>query len=152
MASQRTIEIWVGAFVAAGLAALMVLALQIAGLTELRQPPGYQVTAYFDNVGGLREKAPVNMAGVRVGRVETIELDTESYQARVVLRIDERYNRIPNDTAAAIYTAGLLGEQYVGLEAGWDDEPLAAGGRIGDTQSAVVLERIIGQFLTGMGD
>ncbi len=152
MASQRMIEIWVGAFVAAGLAALMVLALQIAGLTELRPPPGYQVTAYFDNVGGLREKAPVNMAGVRVGRVESIQLDSERHQARVVLKIDQRYNRIPRDTGAAIYTAGLLGEQYIGLEAGWEDEPLAAGGRIENTQSAVVLERIIGQFMTGMGD
>lgn len=150
--SQRLVEIWVGVFVAIGLAAMMVLALQVSGLTELRQPPGYYVTAKFDNVGSLREKAPVSMAGVRVGRVEAIRLDPDSHQAEVKMRINERFGAIPADSAAAIYTAGLLGEQYVGLEPGWETEPLADGDRITETQSAVVLERIIGQFVTGMQD
>lgn len=152
MQTQRTQEIWVGAFVAAGLAGLMVLALHVSGLAELRQQPGYQVSAYFDNVGGLREKAPVSMAGVRIGRVESVSLDSERHQARVVLRINESYDRIPADTSAAIYTQGLLGEQYIGLEAGWDDAHLEAGATITETQSAIVLERVIGQFLYNLGD
>ena len=149
---QRLVEIWVGVFVVLGLGALLVLALQVSGLADVRQASGYHVTATFDNVGGLRERAPVSMAGVRVGRVDEIRLDPESHQARVTLRIRERYDRIPQDTSAAIYTSGLLGEQYVGLEAGWDSEPLQPGDRITDTQSAVVLERLIGQFLTDMRD
>lgn len=152
MQMHRVQEIWVGVFVAAGLGALLVLALQVSGLTEIRQPPGYTVTAYFDNVGGLREKAPVSLAGVRVGRVESIELDSDRHQARVTLTIHERYGRIPEDTSAAIYTQGLLGEQYVGLEAGWDDVYLGSGDEIRETQSAVVLERVIGQFLYNLGD
>lgn len=150
--SERLVEIGVGGFVALGLAALLVLALQVSGLTELREPPGYQVTATFDNIGGLREKAPVSMAGVRIGRVESVRLDPESHQARVALRIERRYDSIPADSTAAIYTSGLLGEQYVGIEAGWGEETLAAGDRITDTQSAVVLERLIGQFMTQMQD
>ncbi len=149
---QRLVEISVGGFVALGLAAVLVLAFQVSGLAEIRRPPGYTVTATFSNVGGLREKAPVNMAGVRVGRVEAVRLDPESHQAVVRLRIDERYDQIPADSTAAIYTSGLLGEQYVGLEAGWGDEPLEGGDRIADTQSAIVLERLIGQFITNMQD
>lgn len=150
--SQRLVEIWVGLFVALGLAGFLVLGLQVSGLAEIRQQPGYQVAASFDNIGGLRERAPVSMAGVRVGKVERIELNPESHQAEVILRIDQRYDRIPVDTSAAIYTSGLLGEQYVGLEAGWEDETLGSGDRITQTQSAVVLERLIGQFLTRMQD
>ncbi|MBK1726549.1 outer membrane lipid asymmetry maintenance protein MlaD [Halorhodospira neutriphila] len=150
--SERLVEIGVGAFVALGLAALLVLALQVSGLTELRQPPGYEVTATFDNVGGLREKAPVSMAGVHVGRVESIALDPETHQARVTLRIERGYDSIPADSTAAIYTSGLLGEQYVGIEPGWEQATLAAGDRFTETQSAVVLERLIGQFMTQMQD
>ncbi|MFP4147480.1 MAG: outer membrane lipid asymmetry maintenance protein MlaD [Halorhodospira sp.] len=148
--SQRLVEIWVGVFVAVGLGALLVLALQVSGLTELRQEPGYRVTAKFDNIGSLREKAPVSMAGVRVGRVESTGLDPETHQATVRMRIDKRFDSIPADSTAAIYTAGLLGEQYIGLEPGWEDEALGDGDQIQDTQSAVVLERIIGQFITSM--
>ncbi len=151
--SERLVEIGVGGFVALGLAALLVLALQVSGLTELRQPPGYEVTATFENVGGLREKAPVSMAGVRIGRVESIGLDPETQQARVTLRIERRYDSIPADSTAAIYTSGLLGEQYVGIQPGWEkDETLAAGDRFAETQSAVVLERLISQFMTRMQD
>ncbi|MBK1734090.1 outer membrane lipid asymmetry maintenance protein MlaD [Halorhodospira abdelmalekii] len=149
---ERLVEIWVGVFVVIALLASLFLALQVSGLAELRQTPGYQVVATFDNVGGLRERAPVRMAGVRVGRVERIELDPQSHQARVVLRIDERYDSIPVDTRAAIYTSGLLGEQYIGLEAGWEEEALSAGDRLQETQSAVVLERLIGQFVRSMGE
>ncbi|MFP4648421.1 MAG: outer membrane lipid asymmetry maintenance protein MlaD [Halorhodospira sp.] len=148
--SQRLVEIWVGVFVAVGLGALLVLALQVSGLTELRQEPGYRVTAKFDNIGSLREKAPVSMAGVRVGRVESTGLDPKTHQATVRMRIDKRFDSIPADSTAAIYTAGLLGEQYIGLEPGWEDEALGDGDQIQDTQSAVVLERIIGQFITSM--
>ncbi len=146
--NQRLVEIGVGLFVAAGLAALLVLALQVSGLAELRQGTGYQVTAKFENVGSLREQAPVSMAGVRIGHVEAIELDPASHRATVHMRIKERYDSIPEDSTAAIYTAGLLGEQYVGLQPGWESESLDDGDRIADTQSAVVLERLLGQFLT----
>ena len=145
-------EIWVGVFVALGLGAVFVLALEVSGLADFRDRPAYQVTAHFDNVGGLREKAPVSMAGVRVGQVKAIELDPQSYQARVTLGLDQRFDRIPVDTTAAIYTSGLLGEQYISLDAGWEEEYLSADDHITSTQSAVVLERILGQFLYNLGD
>ncbi|WP_421620888.1 outer membrane lipid asymmetry maintenance protein MlaD [Alkalilimnicola ehrlichii] len=152
MQSTRTMELWVGVFVALGLGAMFLLALEVSGLAEFRERPSYEVTAYFDNVGGLREKAPVNMAGVRVGQVKAIELDAQSYRARVVLGLDSRFDRIPADSTAAIYTSGLLGEQYVSLDPGWEEDYLAAGDQITSTQSAVVLERILGQFLYSLGD
>ncbi|MFP4129180.1 MAG: outer membrane lipid asymmetry maintenance protein MlaD [Halorhodospira sp.] len=146
--NQRLVEMGVGLFVVAGLAALLVLALQVSGLAELRQGAGYHVTAKFENVGSLREQAPVSMAGVRIGRVEAIELDPESHRATVRMRIKARYDSIPADSTAAIYTAGLLGEQYVGIQPGWESERLGDGDRVTDTQSAVVLERLLGQFLS----
>ncbi|RLK46886.1 phospholipid/cholesterol/gamma-HCH transport system substrate-binding protein [Alkalispirillum mobile] len=152
MQTTRTMELWVGVFVALGLGAVFLLALEVSGLAEFRERPSYEVTAHFDNVGGLREKAPVNMAGVRVGQVKSIELDPQSYQARVVMAMDHRFDRIPSDSTAAIYTSGLLGEQYVSLDPGWEEEYLSAGDRITSTQSAVVLERILGQFLYNLGD
>lgn len=144
---NRNIEILVGLFVVAGIAALLMLAMKVSNLGEFTEKSGYSVTAEFDNIGGLKVRSPVTMAGVRVGRVAAIELDSESYSARVTLNIAPQYDNIPVDTSASIFTAGLLGEQYIGLEAGGDEEYLIAGGVLDLTQSALVLEQLIGQFL-----
>ena len=144
---SKTVEIGVGLFVALGLAALLMLAMKVSNLAELTAPGGYQVTARFDNIGGLKVRAPVTMAGVRMGRVIHIDFDDYSYEAVVRFSVNPRYVRIPIDTSASIYTAGLLGEQYIGLDAGGDDAFLTDGGEIVLTQSAIVLEQVIGQFL-----
>ncbi|MDX9740292.1 MAG: outer membrane lipid asymmetry maintenance protein MlaD [Gammaproteobacteria bacterium] len=146
----RTIEIMVGAFVAAGIAALFMLAMKASNLGTASIRDGYQVTARFDNIGGLRVQAPVSAGGVRVGRVTAITYDQEDYEARVHMTIDSRYDRFPSDTSASIYTAGLLGEQYIGLEPGGADDFLADGDAILLTQSALVLEQLIGRFLFAM--
>jgi phospholipid/cholesterol/gamma-HCH transport system substrate-binding protein len=144
---MRTVEISVGAFMAAGILALFFLALQVSNLSTLSNGEGYHISARFDNIGGLKVKAPVSMAGVRVGRVSDIRFDSQTYEALVTLNIEHQYNRIPDDTFAKIYTAGLLGEQYIGLEAGGSPEFLNEGSEISMTQSAMVLEEIVGQFL-----
>lgn len=144
---SKSVEIGVGVFVALGLAALLMLAMKVSNLAELTSPDGYVVTARFENIGGLKVRAPVTMSGVRVGRVTEIGYDDTSYQAVVRFSIDPRYTRIPADTSAGIYTSGLLGEQYIGLEAGAEDRFLGNGDEILLTQSAIVLEQIIGQFL-----
>lgn len=149
---QRLVEIWVGVFVVVALAAVLFLSLQVSGLVEIRNPPSYQLSASFNNVGGLSEKAQVQMAGVKVGRVESISLDPQTHQARVVLNIDKSYDSIPVDSRVAIYTSGLLGEQYVGIDPGWEDDYMSPGDQFEETQSAVVLERLIGQFLSSMGE
>jgi phospholipid/cholesterol/gamma-HCH transport system substrate-binding protein len=143
---RTTIDLWFGAFVAAGFAALLVLALKVGNLGAERAGETYKVEARFDNIGGLKVRAPVRSAGVLVGRVADIHFDNARYQADVTLALDKRY-KFPKDTSAAVLTSGLLGENYVGLDAGGDDKPLQAGDRITITQSAVVLERLIGQFL-----
>ncbi|MEX0419421.1 outer membrane lipid asymmetry maintenance protein MlaD [Spiribacter pallidus] len=140
-------ELAVGAFVAAGLAALFVLAMQVSNITAFQQSEGYTVEAYFQNVGGLRERAPVRMGGVQIGRVSAITLDAQRFEARVALTIDQRYDDLPSDTAASIRTSGLLGEQYVSLEPGGMPDALAEGDEITLTRSALVLEDIVGQFL-----
>ena len=147
MFQSKTVEIGVGLFVALGIAALFMLAMKVSNLAALTAEEGYEVHALFDNVGGLKVRSAVTMAGVRVGRVKAITFDEDAYQARVTLAIREEYDRIPVDTSASIYTAGLLGEQYVGLEPGGATEYLAAGSEIRLTQSALVLEQVIGQFL-----
>lgn len=154
MRSSRSVEIWVGAFMALGLAALFVLALKVSNLEAFQGEPGYEVVARFQNVGGLKVKAPVTMAGVKVGRVKSIALDTSSFEAEVTLELFKRFDEIPEDTSASILTSGLLGEQYVGLEPGGMDMYLSDGSEIMLTQSAVVLEKIISQFLysTAAGD
>lgn len=144
---SKTVEVGVGLFVALGLAALLMLAMKVSNLAELTTPDGYQVTARFDNIGGLKVRAPVTMAGVRIGRVTEIGFDDNTYEAVVRFSVNPRYVRIPMDTSASIFTAGLLGEQYIGLEAGGDEEFLTGGGEITLTQSAIVLEQVIGQFL-----
>jgi len=143
---RTTIDLWFGAFVTAGFVALLVLALKVGNLGAERATETYRVEARFDNIGGLKIRGPVRSAGVLVGRVADIRFDNERYQANVTLALDQRYS-FPKDTSAAIQTSGLLGETYVGLEAGGDDKKLVAGDRIQITQSAVVLERLINQFL-----
>jgi phospholipid/cholesterol/gamma-HCH transport system substrate-binding protein len=139
-------DIWVGAFVVLGGLALLFLALKAGNLLTLSFDKGYEVTAKFDNIGGLKPRAAVKSAGVVIGRVESISFDDKTFQARVLLRLNEGV-LFPKDSSAKILTAGLLGEQYIGLEAGADEKNLAAGDQIRQTQSAVVLENLIGQFL-----
>jgi phospholipid/cholesterol/gamma-HCH transport system substrate-binding protein len=143
---RTSIDLWFGAFVTAGFVALMVLALKVGNAGAERAAEVYRVEARFDNIGGLKVRGPVRSAGVLVGRVADIHFDNERFQAKVTLALDSRY-KWPKDTSASILTSGLLGETYVGLEAGGDDKVLAAGDRITITQSAVVLEKLIGQFL-----
>lgn len=145
--ASRSVEIVVGLFVALGLAALFVLAMQVSNLSALQRGEGYEVTAYFSNVGGLKTRSPVNAAGVTVGRVVAIEYDQRTFNARVTMEIQRRYDQFPVDTSASIYTSGLLGEQYVALSPGAEEETLGHGDPIHQTQSAVVLEELIGQFL-----
>ena len=139
-------DLWVGLFVLLGFVALLFLALQAANLLSLNFQSGYRVTARFDNIGGLKPKAAVRSAGVVVGRIESIAFDDKIYQARVTLLLEERYV-FPKDSSLKILTSGLLGEQYVGIEAGADEANLADGDRVVATQSAVVLENLISQFL-----
>ncbi|MCS6811592.1 MAG: outer membrane lipid asymmetry maintenance protein MlaD [Tepidimonas sp.] len=144
---QRSkIDVWVGLFVLIGAAAILFLALQAANLLNLSLAPTYRVTATFDNVGSLKPKAAVRSAGVVVGRVESITFDDRSFQAKVVLALESRY-AFPKDSSFKILTSGLLGEQYIGIEPGGAEANLANGDVITRTQSAVVLENLIGQFL-----
>lgn len=145
--SKYTLELWVGLFVVAGLAALGMLAFQVGNLSSSNLKDAYKISAHFDNIGGLTVKAPVTMAGVRVGRVSAIKFDQKNFRARVELSIEKQYNTLPKDTSAAILTQGLLGAQYVGLEAGGDEKSLKDGDKISITQSAVVLEQLISQML-----
>ena len=146
---QRTaLDLWVGIFVVAGVAALFMLALKVGNASSVSVSEGYRVIAEFDNIGGLKVRAPVKSAGVVVGRVEGIALDTRTFRANVALRIDKHYP-FPKDSSASILTAGLLGEQYVGMDGGGDEQNLKDGDRLKVTQSAIVLEKVIGQFLFG---
>jgi phospholipid/cholesterol/gamma-HCH transport system substrate-binding protein len=145
-ASRRGIDLMVGGFVLLGLGALVFLALKAANLGHFATGPTYELQARFDNIGGLKPRAPVKSAGVVVGRVTSISFDDQAYQARVLLSLDARI-QFPLDSSAKILTSGLLGEQYIGLEPGGDTRMLAAGGTVRMTQSAVVLENLISQFL-----
>lgn len=147
MPRVRMIEILVGAFMAAGFVALFFLAMKVSNLSAAGDGDGYRLIARFENVGSLKVRAPVTMAGVRVGRVEDIRFDASTYEAVVTLRIEPSFDTIPDDTFANIYTAGLLGEQYVGLSPGGSDVYLTSGDTFMHTQSALVLEQMIGQFL-----
>ena len=144
--SRSTLDLWVGIFVTIGIAAILFLALKVGNLTSVASTPGYHLQAAFDNIGGLKLRAPVKAAGVVVGRVEQIRLDPQTYQAIVSMKIDKGY-QFTKDTIASILTSGLLGEVYIGLDSGGDTKMLADGGRIAKTQSAIVLEKLIGQFL-----
>ncbi len=139
-------DLWVGLFVLVGAAAILFLALQAANLLNLSFQSTYRIEARFDNIGGLKPKAAVKSGGVVVGRVESITFDDKTFQARVALSMETRY-KFPKDSSLKILTSGLLGDQYVGIEAGADDKVLAGGDVIASTQSAIVLENLIGQFL-----
>jgi phospholipid/cholesterol/gamma-HCH transport system substrate-binding protein len=144
--NRSTIDLWVGIFVAIGFGAILFLALKVGNLLTLDRAPGYHLSANFDNIGGLKLRAPVKAAGVVVGRVESIRLDPKTYEGVVGMRID-RDVAFTKDTIASINTSGLLGEVYIGLDAGGDPVMLKDGERIIKTQSAVVIEKLIGQFL-----
>ncbi|MDT8410209.1 MAG: outer membrane lipid asymmetry maintenance protein MlaD [Wenzhouxiangellaceae bacterium] len=147
MKSSNQVEITAGLFMLLGIAALIFLAVQATDTGGFRASESYQVNAYFTNIGGLKSNAPVSMAGVRIGKIDSIELDKESLEARVVLSIDQQYDDLPADSSASILTSGILGDQYVELEPGGSPEPLQAGDRILLTNSAVVLEQLIGRYL-----
>lgn len=143
---RSTLDLWVGLFVCAGVGALLILALKVGNMSGLNVSDTYQVHAHFDNIGGLKPRAPVKSAGVVVGRVAEISFDNEKFLAKVTMTLDKSY-KFPRDTTASILTSGLLGEQYVGFVAGGDDKMLAQGDALRLTQSAVVLENLISQFL-----
>jgi phospholipid/cholesterol/gamma-HCH transport system substrate-binding protein len=148
---RSTFDLWVGAFVVAGIGALMVLALKVGNFSTYNMSDTYQLQVYFTNIGGLKPTASVRSAGVLVGRVAAISLDTERYEAKVTLTVDSRY-KFPSDTIAKIQTAGLLGENFIGLMPGAEDKMLSDGGLLKKTQSAMVLEDLIAQFIYGKPD
>lgn len=144
---SRALELMVGMFFCLGVAAIFILTFRVASLESSGARGGYRVTADFENIGGLRSGASVTIAGVRIGRVREIVIEPTTFNARATLEIGTEFSNIPADSSAKILTAGVLGEKYIGLEPGADDAVLKDGGRIVHTQSAVVLENIIGQFL-----
>ena len=143
----RSIEISVGIFVGIGLAALFMLAMQASNLSSFSSDGSYQVSARFDNIGGLTVKSAIKAGGVKVGQVGRIDYDSETFEAVVVMNIYDKFSQFPRDTIASIFTSGLLGEQYVALEPGGDEKMLGDESEIRHTQSAMVLEQLIGQFL-----
>ncbi|MDO9104591.1 MAG: outer membrane lipid asymmetry maintenance protein MlaD [Methylovulum sp.] len=147
MQHTRTQDTLVGLFVAAGIAGLFFLSLQVSNLSSFSQRDSYTITAHFENSGGLKVKSPVSAAGVKIGQVSDIHFDTKSYESVVTMNIDAEYNTLPDDTTASIFTAGLLGEQYVNLEPGGSDTFLKNNSKIDITQPAIILEKAIGQFL-----
>ncbi len=143
---KNSLDFWVGLFVVTGFLALLFLALKAGNMSSFSFTKNYSVSARFDNIGGLKPRAPVKSAGVVVGRVASIDFDDKTFQATVTLNLDESYH-FPKDSSAKILTSGLLGEQYIGIEAGGDEQNLVQGGKITQTQSAIVLENLISQFL-----
>jgi len=147
MGNNRVLEIVVGLFVALGIAALFMLAMKVSNLGGLGTDEAYELQARFDNIGGLKVMSPVSVGGVKIGRVTAIDFDQQSYEAVVRMDIGSNFNRLPTDTSASIFTAGLLGEQYVSLEPGGEEDYLQSGDKLMLTQSALVMEQLIGQFL-----
>ena len=148
--TTRFIEIMVGAFVAIGCAGLFMLAMKVSNLSTLSSKEGYQLTAYFENIGGLKVRSPITVSGVKVGQVTNIVFDPNRLQAKVTLQVDLVHDYFSIDTAASIYTAGLLGEQYIALEPGAEDENLKDGDVLEFTQSALVLEEIVSKFISNV--
>jgi len=146
--NKTILDLWVGLFVIVGIAALLFLTLKVGSMNTVNNSDSYEVIARFENIGGLKTRAAVKSAGVVVGRVAEVRFDNETYEAAVTLRLDKRY-AFPKDSSVAIMTSGLLGEQYIGLEAGGDSVKLKDKDQILITQDAVVLENLIGQFLYG---
>ncbi len=148
MQTSRALEIWVGFFIALGMLALLFMALQVSNLAEFKpNEKSYKLSARFENIGALRVRAPVSIAGVTIGRVASIAYDQQTYEAKVEMRIEPTYDHLPVDTSASILTTGLLGEQYIGLTPGGADEYLKDGGELELTQSAFVLVQMISRFL-----
>lgn len=147
MKSSQQIELTAGIFLLLGIAALVFLAVQATDRGGLRTGNGYSLVAHFTNIGSLKQRANVRLGGVTIGTVESIELEPESLEAKVTMRISDRYDDLPEDTSASVLTSGLLGDQYIGLEPGGSPEPLRDGDRILVTNSAVVLEQLIGRYL-----
>jgi phospholipid/cholesterol/gamma-HCH transport system substrate-binding protein len=144
---NRTLEVGVGLFLLAGLLALLLLALRVSGLTVGSSENTFKVYAHFENIAGLTVRSKVTMAGVTIGKVTAIDLDRDSYMGRVTMAVDDAVNNLPTDSTASILTAGLLGEKYIGISVGGEEEVLRDGGTIYDTQSSLVLEDLIGKFL-----
>lgn len=147
MQHTSTQDTLVGLFVASGIVGLFFLAMQVSNLSSFIEEDSYTITARFENSGGLKIKSPVSAAGVKIGKVSSISFDPKTYESVVQMNINSQYNTIPDDTTASIFTAGLLGEQYVNLEPGGSDVYLQNDGKIEITQSAIILEKAIGQFL-----
>lgn len=150
--TSRKVEVLVGLFVAAAIAAFFMLAMNVSNMSSYGGGESYELKARFDNIGGLKVRSPVSAGGVTIGRVTGVQYDSETYEALVSLSIDVAYNKFPIDTAASILTSGLLGEQFVGFQPGAEEEYLKAGDVIDLTQSALVLEQVIGQFLFSKSD
>ncbi|MGR9107314.1 MAG: outer membrane lipid asymmetry maintenance protein MlaD [Gammaproteobacteria bacterium] len=152
MQYSKWVATLVGVFVVLGSGALFFLAMQVSNLSSFENSDGYHLSARFENIGGLKVRSPVTVSGVRIGRVSAIRYDKTSYEAVVEMNINRFYDTLPVDTSAGIYTSGLLGEQYIGLEPGGEEEYLADGDEFEFTQSALVLEELIGQFLFSKAD
>lgn len=150
MSSSKKIEVLVGTLFVLAVLALIFLALNVSNFSNVSSGKGYNVTAQFNNIGGLNTKAKVTMSGVTVGRVTAISYDKKSFRAVVTMSIDPSFDYLPEDSQASIYTAGLLGEQYISLEPGAEEKPLVEGSNISLTQSAIVLEEIIGKVLVSL--
>ena len=148
---SKSVEISVGIFVAIGLGSLFFLAMNVSNFSQFQATQSYQVTARFENIGGLKPRSTVSMGGVKIGQVNAIALDSETFEAIVTMEIDTRYNMFPKDSSASILTAGLLGEQFIGLEAGGEEEFLKNGDEIRLTEPALSLEKVIGQFIFSQG-
>ncbi len=152
MKKQTKIELWVGTFVLISIVALAGIALQVSNFTGWKDQPSYKVIALFDNIGGLKVRAPVKLSGVVIGRITEIGVDPVSFKAKVEMEIDKTFDLLPSDSSASILTSGLLGDQYIGLDPGGAEELLADGSQVELTQSALVLEDLIGQFLVKFSD
>ena len=150
--SSRKIEVLVGLFVAVAIAAFFMLAVNVSNMSTYGGGDSYEISARFDNIGGLKVRSPVAAGGVRIGRVTDIQYNNDTYEAVVIMSIDAQYDKFPIDTAASIFTSGLLGEQFIGFEPGAEEDYLKSGDVIDLTQSALVLEQIIGQFLYSKAD
>lgn len=150
--NTRKIEVLVGLFVAAAIVAFFMLAMNVSNMSSYGNDKGYEIKAHFDNIGGLKVRSPVSASGVIVGRITAIEYSSESYEAVVSMTIESQYDKFPLDTAASVLTSGLLGEQYLGLDPGAEEDYLKQGDVIELTQSAIILEQIIGQFLYSQSD
>lgn len=147
MNNMKAIEIIVGLFVIAGIAALFMLAMKVSNLSSFKAKEGYTLQARFDNIGGLKVRSPVRAGGVLIGRVMAVDYNQDTYEAEVRMLIAPQYNQFPQDTTASIFTSGLLGEQYVSLEPGSEEGYLKGGDEIKLTQSAIILEQVVGKFL-----